>query len=105
MGRSQGSLTAKVECFFNKIKGYRGIATRYDKKARASLAAIKLVAARLYLESYESATWFEQPKLNGSPPRRGIVTGRLFCLPQTAERQPPAHSATSPRGHRHRWRQ
>ena len=43
-----------VERFFNKLKNYRGIATRYDKKAITFLAAIKLVAARLCLKSYES---------------------------------------------------
>ena len=43
-----------VERFFNKLKNYRGIATRYDKKAITFLAAIKLVAIRLCLKSYES---------------------------------------------------
>lgn len=43
-----------VERFFNKMKSYRGIATRYDKKAINFLAAIKLVAARLCIKSYES---------------------------------------------------
>ncbi len=38
----------------NKIKNYRGIATRCDKKAITFLAAIKLVAVRLCLKSYES---------------------------------------------------
>ena len=42
-----------VERFFNKLKNDRGIATRYDKKAITFLAAIKLVAARLGLKSYE----------------------------------------------------
>ena len=36
-----------VECFFNKLKQFRGIATRYDKKAENFVAAIKLVAVRL----------------------------------------------------------
>ena len=43
-----------VERFFNKIKNYRGIATRYDRKAITFLGAIKLVAVRLWLKSYES---------------------------------------------------
>jgi transposase len=34
-----------VERFFNRIKHYRGIATRYDKLARNFLAAVQLVAA------------------------------------------------------------
>ena len=40
--------------FFNRIKNYRGIATRYDRKAINFLAAIKLVAVRMWLKSYES---------------------------------------------------
>ncbi|MGI9420904.1 MAG: IS5/IS1182 family transposase, partial [Geminicoccaceae bacterium] len=32
---------------FNKLKQFRGIATRYDRKAENCLAAIKLVAVRL----------------------------------------------------------
>ncbi|GAA4488796.1 hypothetical protein GCM10023157_37280 [Gluconacetobacter asukensis] len=35
-----------VERFFNKIKQFRGIATRYDKHPENYLAAVKLVAAR-----------------------------------------------------------
>src|SRR5436190_12208730 len=38
-----------VERFFNKIKHYRGIATRYDKLARNFLAAVQLVAAIILL--------------------------------------------------------
>jgi transposase len=45
-----------VERFFNRIKNYRGIATRYDRKAINFLAAIKLVAVRMWLKSYESTT-------------------------------------------------
>jgi transposase len=38
-----------VERFFNKLKHFRGIATRYDKLARNFLAAIHLVAATMLL--------------------------------------------------------
>ena len=38
-----------VERFFNKIKHYRAIATRYDKLARNFLAAVQLVAAIVLL--------------------------------------------------------
>jgi transposase len=38
-----------VERFFNKIKHYRAIATRYDKLARNFLAAVRLVAAIILL--------------------------------------------------------
>ncbi|SDA36829.1 Transposase [Sphingomonas sp. NFR15] len=37
-----------VERFFNRIKQFRGIATRYDKDAANFLAAIKLVCVRLW---------------------------------------------------------
>ena len=36
-----------VERFFNRIKQFRGIATRYDKDAANYLAAIKLICSRL----------------------------------------------------------
>ncbi len=39
-----------VENFFEKIKQYRAIATRYDKTARNFLAAVYLVAAVLWLK-------------------------------------------------------
>ena len=38
-----------VERFFNKLKHYRAIATRYDKLARNFLAAVQLVAAIILL--------------------------------------------------------
>lgn len=37
-----------VERFFNRIKHYRGIATRYDKNPANFLAAIKLIAVRIW---------------------------------------------------------
>ncbi len=45
-----------VERFFNKLKHYRRIATRYDKLARNFLAAIALVSTRLWIRHYESTT-------------------------------------------------
>ena len=38
-----------VERFFNKLKHFRAIATRYDKTARNFLAAVKLVAITFLL--------------------------------------------------------
>ena len=38
-----------IERFFNKIKHFRGVATRYDKLARNYLAAVQLVAAIILL--------------------------------------------------------
>src|SRR5918995_706991 len=43
-----------VERFFNKLKQFRGIATRYDKNPENFLAAIKLVSTRIWIRSYES---------------------------------------------------
>ncbi len=44
----------QVERFFNKLKYYRRIATRYDKLGSTYLAMIKLAAIRIRLRSYES---------------------------------------------------
>jgi len=38
-----------IERFFNKLKHFRGIATRYDKLARNFLAAVQLVGAIILL--------------------------------------------------------
>lgn len=43
-----------VERFFNKLKQFRGIATRYDKDPANFLAAIKLASVRIWLRFYES---------------------------------------------------
>jgi transposase len=40
-----------IERFFNKIKRFPAIATRYDKLARNYLAAVQLVAAIILLNS------------------------------------------------------
>lgn len=40
-----------VERFFNRIKHFRGIATRYDKRPENYLAAVKLVSARIWCQS------------------------------------------------------
>jgi transposase len=45
-----------VERFFNKLKHYRAIATRYEKYATNYLALIKLAAIRIWLRHYESVT-------------------------------------------------
>jgi transposase len=45
-----------VERFFNKIKHFRAIATRYDASGANYLAALKLVAVRIWLRFYESTT-------------------------------------------------
>jgi transposase len=43
-----------IERFFNKLKYFRRIATRYDKLGSTFLAMIKLAAIRLRLRVYES---------------------------------------------------
>ena len=44
-----------VERFFNKLKQFRGIATRYDNDPDNFLAAIKLASARIWMRHNESA--------------------------------------------------
>jgi transposase len=46
----------RVEQFFNKINHYRRIATRYHKTANRFLAALKLVAVRIWLRDNESTS-------------------------------------------------
>ena len=43
-----------VERYFNKLKHFRRIATRFDKLARNFLAAVALVSSRLWLRHHES---------------------------------------------------
>jgi Transposase DDE domain len=47
-----------VERFFNKIKQYRRVATRYDKLAANDLAFIKLASIRIWLRANESTLYF-----------------------------------------------
>lgn len=46
----------RIERFFNKMKHFRRVATRYDKLAANYLAALKLASVRLWLRAYESTT-------------------------------------------------
>lgn len=45
-----------VERFFNKLKHFRKIATRYEKTAQNYLAAVLIACSRLWMRFYESAT-------------------------------------------------
>ena len=45
-----------VERFFNRLKHYRAIATRYEKRATYYLAAVKLASIRIWLRHYESVS-------------------------------------------------
>jgi len=44
----------RIERFFNRIKHFRRLATRYEKHAANFLAMLKLAAAQLWLRHYES---------------------------------------------------
>ena len=43
-----------IERFFNKLKHFRRVATRYDKLAANFLAMVQLASMRLWLRAYES---------------------------------------------------
>lgn len=45
-----------VERFFNKLKHFRAIATRFEKHAQNYLALVKLAAIKIWLRNYESVT-------------------------------------------------
>lgn len=45
-----------VERYFNKMKHFRRIATRYEKLAVTFLSAVALASARLWTRAYESTT-------------------------------------------------
>ncbi len=45
-----------IERFFNKMKHFRAIATRFEKHATNYLALVKLAATRIWLRSYESVS-------------------------------------------------
>ena len=45
-----------VERFFNKLKHFRAIATRYDKRDDNFLASVQLASIRIWLRTYESVT-------------------------------------------------
>ena len=45
-----------VERFFNKLKHFRAVATRFEKHDENYLALVKLAAARIWMRYYESVT-------------------------------------------------
>lgn len=45
-----------VERFFNKLKYFCAVATRYDKRDDNFLASFQLVSIRIWLRTYESVT-------------------------------------------------
>jgi transposase len=46
----------RIERFFNQIKHFRRLATRYEKHAANFLAMLKLAATQLWLRHNESVT-------------------------------------------------
>ena len=45
-----------VERFFNRLKHFRAVATRYDKRDDNFLASIQLASIRIWLRHNESVT-------------------------------------------------
>ena len=45
-----------VERFFNKLKHFRAIATRFEKRPENYLALIKLAAIKIWMRNYESVS-------------------------------------------------
>jgi len=45
-------LRHRVECFVNKIKHYRRVATRYDKTARNFFSMVALASAMIWLRDF-----------------------------------------------------
>lgn len=45
-----------VERFFSKLKHFRAVATRYDKRDDNFLASVQLASIRIWLRTYESVT-------------------------------------------------
>ncbi len=50
-----------VERFFNKLKYYRRIATRYDNLGSAFASMVKLACIRIRLKHYESTAQYPNP--------------------------------------------
>ena len=61
-------LRNRVECFFNKPKQFRRIATRYEKIAANYLAMINIATIRIRLQANEStAQWLRRTSIALSP--------------------------------------
>ena len=45
-----------VERYFNKLKHFRAVATRYEQRDDNFLASVQLASIRIWLRSYESVT-------------------------------------------------
>jgi len=47
----------RIERFFDRLKHFRRVATRYDKLARNCLAAVALASTRLWIRAYKPTTY------------------------------------------------
>jgi len=54
--RTTYKLRNQVERFFRKLKHFRAVATRYDKRDDNFLASVQLASLRIWLRTYESVT-------------------------------------------------
>jgi len=54
--RTAYKLRNQVERFFSKLKHFRAVATRYDKRDDNYLASVQLASLRIWLRTYESVT-------------------------------------------------
>jgi hypothetical protein len=79
------SLQDLVERFFNKLKHFRAVATRYEKHASNYLALIKLAATRIWLRGRPRAL---KARLRGSIARRLALTrvGQPIRMPRRESR-------------------
>jgi transposase len=48
------SVANLIERFFSKLKHFRRVATRYDKRATNFFAIVQLASIRLWLRAHES---------------------------------------------------
>ncbi len=54
--RTTYKLRNRIERFFSKLKHFRAVATRYDKRDDNFLASAQLASLRIWLRTYESVT-------------------------------------------------
>jgi hypothetical protein len=82
-----------VERFFNKLKHFRAVATRYDKDHANFLASVKLASARIWLRpmclipGFDGALFTSEWKdalwvrfFTGAPPRRRRSVARYSIV-------------------------
>lgn len=81
------------ERFFNKLKHFRAITTRYDKRDDNYFASIMLAAIRIQLRTYESVTWSNRLDQDGYSERTGKACKRSMIRQC---RQPQARSKAMP---------